>query len=221
MAKFSLGVTFAQGSGKLGNIVINKGKNGQVTVRSKVTPTNPRTAAQLAVRAAQTKSAQTFRNMTTAQVGAWNNYAATLPQVSKKSGRKTKITGIMAFCGLTDKFLQITPGGTVPMTPPASAFTGDVITVTATGGTGSITFTGTAANAANVKTELLIQVLKGKNRLVTAKGYRTKAFIAYASGTLSSVQTVAAGYYGVAYRFVNTTTGQETAIIPIGVVTVS
>ena len=169
MAKFTLGTAFANASGKLGNIVIGKGKGGIVTGRARVTPTNPKTAAQLAVRASQSKAAGLYKNMTSAQVLAWTNYASTLPQVSKKSGRKIKVSAINAFCQVADKFLQINPAGTVPMTPPTTSFSGDNITVTATAGTGLVTFTGSAANGANIKTELLLQSLKGKNRVPTAK----------------------------------------------------
>lgn len=221
MAKFKLNGAFSGASGKLGNIVFGKAKGGYAVARDKGVTTNPKTAAQLSVRAAQTKSSQIYKNMTTAQVQAWTNYAATLPQVSKKSGIKRKVSAINAFCALADKFLQVNPAGTVPLTPPTTAFTGDNITLTATAGTGSITFTASAANAVGVKTELLLQPLKGKNRTPVAKGYRTKAFVAFVSGTLTSVQTVPTGYYAAGYRFVSIATGQETAIAPIGVQTVA
>ncbi len=221
MAKFKLNGAFSGASGKLGNIVFGKAKGGYALARDKGVTTNPKTASQLSVRAAQTKSSQIYKNMTSAQVLAWTNYAATLPQVSKKSGIKRKVSAINAFCALADKFLQATPAGTVPLTPPTTAFTGDSITLTATGGTGLVTFTATAANSANVKTELLLQNLKGKNRVPTAKGYKSRAFFAFATGTLSTTVSVPTGYYAAGYRFVNTLTGQATNLIPIGVQTVA
>ena len=221
VARMHLGVAFSQGSGKLGNVVLNKGKGGDVTLRERVKPNNPRTAGQLSVRASQTKSSQLYKNMTSAQVLAWTGYAATLPQVSRKSGRKIKVSAINAFCQLADKFFQASPNGTAPMIPPTSAYTGDSVGITATAVTGAIQFSATAPNSAGTKTELLLQPLKGKNRVPTAKGYRTKAFVAFSSGTLFQNVSVPAGYYAAAYRFVNVATGQMTALTPIAIVTVA
>jgi hypothetical protein len=154
-------------------------------------------------------------------VTAWTAYAATLPQVAKRSGRKVKVTAINAFCGLADKFLQVTPGGTVPMVPPTAAFLGDSLTITAAAGMGQVTFTAGAANSAGTTTELLLQPLKGKNRVPTAKGYRTKAFKAFATGSLTQTVSVPTGFYAAAYRYVNAATGQATALVPVGVQTVA
>jgi len=221
MARFKLGVTFSNGSGKLGNVVVNKGKGGTVVVRERVTPANPKTAAQLAVRNAQTKSSKLYATMTSAQIAAWTTYAATLPQVSKRSGRKIKVSAINAFCQLADKYLQINPNGTVPMNPPTYVMAPDNLTITATAGTGQVTFTSNGPNGGITKTELLLQPLKGKNRTPTAKGYRSKGFFQFAVGSLSTTVSVPTGYYAAAYRFVNQTNGQELGIVPIAVVTVA
>ena len=75
-------------------------------------------------------------------------------------------------CGLlAARFLQVSPAGTIPLTPPASAFNGDGCTVTAAGGAGKVTFTASAANGANITTELLPQ----------PNGYRTKGFQVFAA----------------------------------------
>lgn len=216
LAPFLIGL-----QGKLGPVSFSKSKNGASNMKTRVKPANPKTAAQVAVRGAQTKSAQIFKNASAAQVAAWKVYAATLPQISKKTGAKITVQPINAFCGLADKFLQVNPAGTVPMTPPTSAFTGDNITFTATATTGAVTFTASAVNTANVKTELLLQPLKGKNRTPGPKAYRSKMFVNFAGPGLSQAVTVPAGFYAAAYRFVNTVTGQETALVPIAVVTVA
>lgn len=221
MARMKLGVTFANGSGKLGNVVVNKGKGGTVTLRERVTPTNPRTAAQLAVRGAQTKSSQIWRNATNSQIIAWTAYAASLPQVAKRSGLKKKVNPINAFCALADKFLQVTPGGTVPMVPPTAAYVGDSLTITATAGIGLVTFTSNAGNSANTKTELLLQPLKSKNRTPVAKGYKSRAFFTFATGTLTTSVSVPTGFYAAGYRYVNTLTGQASPLVPLNVLTVA
>src|SRR4051794_30917853 len=108
LAPFLMGL-----QGKLGPVSFSKSKNGTSNMKTRVTPANPRTAAQLAVRGAQTKSSQLYKNMTSAQVASWKAYAATLPQVSKKTGAKITVQAINVFCGLGDKFLQVNPTGTV------------------------------------------------------------------------------------------------------------
>lgn len=218
--KVKLSAAFQDIRGKDGQIVVSKGRSGlKITPRTRAR--NPKSAAQVGVRNNLTRAAQLYKNMTTAQVLAWTNYANTIVKRNPISGTTYSPSPINAFAALATKFLQINPAGTVPMSPPTSAFTGDVITITATGGTGSITFTASAANFAGVKTELLVQPLKGKNRVPGSRGYRTKSFVAFASGSLTSTVTVGTGYYAAAYRFVNTATGQETALVPIGVQTVA
>jgi hypothetical protein len=218
--KAKLSMAFADLRGKDGSVVIQKGKSGlKLTPRNKAR--NPKSTAQTGVRNNMTKTSKLFAAMTPAQAAAWNAFGATQTKRNAISGTTYTSAGINAFNALATKFLQINSAGTVPMTPPTSVFTGDTITVTATAGTGQVTFTASAANATNVKTELLLQPLKGKNRQPSAKGYRTKAFFTFAVGTLTTTVTVPTGFYAAAYRFVNTLTGQETALVPLTVLTVA
>ncbi len=83
----------------------------------------------------------------------------------------------------------------------------------------AMTFTGSKANAAGVKTELLLQKLASRARRTYAEKYRT-SFVAFATGGLTTKVTAGAGYYAVAYRFVSTATGKETGIVPLGMVSV-
>lgn len=221
MANADLGILLQSLRGKVGNAVFNKGKGGSTTVRVRVRGTNPKTSAQVGVRTNLSRAAQTFRGFNIAQYNLWKAYAQTLTRVGKKSGKRYTPSAINAFTELTAKYLQINPTGSIPLGPPATPFTGDVITVTATAGTGKITFTASAANAANVRTELLVQPLKSRNRTPTAKGYRTRGFIAFAVGSLSADVTVNPGFYAVAYRFVNVNTGQEVALVPLPLLTVA
>ena len=140
----------------------------------------------------------------------WKTYAATITKHNARTGKAYSPTAINAYNSLSAKFLQVNPTGTFPTTPPAAAFNGDTITVTAVGTIGAMTFTGSAANGTNIKTEFLLQPLKSKNRTPTAKGYRSKGFAAYAAGALTVTVVVPAGWYVPAYRFVNTATGQAT-----------
>ena len=221
MANAELGILLSSLRGKVGNAVFQKAKGGGTTVRIRVKGTNPKTPAQVAVRSNLTRASQAYKNMTTPQIAAWKTYASTLTFTGKKSSRKYAPTAIDAFTELAAKFLQINPSGTIPLTPPSASFAGDTITVTATGGTGLVTFTASGPNGTNIKTELLLQTLKSKNRTPQPKQYRSKAFFAFLPGTLSTTVAVPTGFYAAGYRFVNTLTGQETPMVPLTVLTVA
>ncbi|RYG17546.1 hypothetical protein EON82_23735, partial [bacterium] len=162
--------------GKAGNTVFAKTKRGTVA-RDRVLPTAPATAAQLVVRNNLRKDGAAWQLLSAAQVANWNAYAAKQIKRGKKSGKAYVPSGYQIFTSLTTKFYQINPTGTAPVAPPTSGFGGDAITLTATGGTGQVIFTATGANTANVKTEVLLQPLKGKNRVPGVKGYRSKGFV--------------------------------------------
>lgn len=204
----------------MGTDVFSANRSGP-TARVRRKGRNPKTAAQTQVRANLTKASGTFKNLTTAQIAAWANYANGIVKHNPVTGKAYSPTPLASYTALATKLLQISPSATLPVLPPTSAFTGDSIAVAATGGTGQITFTANGANATNVRTELLVQTLKSKNRTPAAKGYRSRGFVAFAAGSLTSVVSVPTGYYAAAYRFVNVTTGQATALVPLTVLTVA
>lgn len=217
--KAALSIAFEQLRGKAGTVVVTKGRTGLV-VKPRKSSANPRTTAQQSVRGAFAKAAGAYKGLTTSQAAAWRNYANTLERVNDVSGETYHPTAIDVFVGLATKFLQASPTGTIPVTPPSTPFTGDSITVSASAGVGKITFIASGSNAAGIKTELLLQPLASANRTPNSRGYRTKAIVALSSGTPQDV-TVPAGYYAAAYRFVKTATGQATVLQPIAVVAVT
>ncbi len=220
MAKAELGILLQDLRGKAGNAVFQRGRDGLV-VRPRVKGTNPNTPAQQQVRAAFTSATQAFRSMTSTQLGAWQLYATTLTRHNGVTGKTYSPEAINVFVELTTRFLLANPGGTIPMTPPTTPFAGDAIDVTATAGTGKVTFTASAGNATNVTTELMLQPLKSANRKPSHNGYRNKGFFHFATGTLSHDVDVPVGYYAAGYRFVNTLTGQATEMFALDVVGVT
>src|SRR5882724_10228675 len=141
--------------------------------------------------------------MTAAQAAAWGNYASGQTKSDPRTGKSYHPSAITAFTALASKFLQVTPGGTIPLTPPATSFGGDTITLTAAGGAAKVTFTASGGNGTNIYTELLLQPLKSANRKPQPGGYRTKMFFSFSLGSPSQIVTVPAGWYVPAYRFVN------------------
>lgn len=219
MALVKLNAAFESFSGKTGNAVFAATKDGTV-FKNRPTKNDPKSPAQVAQRARMKKVTGIYKGFTAAQATTWNNYGATLPPRTNKAGDKIRPSGIQAFAKLGTKFLAVTPAGTVPTTPPATEFLGDTLTVTAAAATGKVTFTGSGGNANNVTTELLLQPLPSAARKPRSNAYRSQIFKVFATGSLNADVVAPAGYYSPAYRFVNTQTGQELAVVPLPVVKV-
>lgn len=217
--KAMLGMAFEALGGKDGNTVARRSKLGAVLVPY-VIPHNPNTPGQKVIRGDFAKATRTFRGLSIAQVQSWKDYANSLTFRDPVTGKQYSPEAITAFVQLAVKFLQINPTGTIPVAPPTTAFVGDNITVTANGATGKVTFVASGANSANVKTEVLLQRLKGSHYTPQQSEYRSKGFTSMTVGQMVDVP-VSSGWYAAAYRFVNTTTGQATELIPINVTQVS
>lgn len=69
--KAKWGALVVDGRGKIGGHVASKNRSGSY-FRTKVSPVNPQSAAQLAVRAIFTLLSQAWRSLTAAQIAAWN-----------------------------------------------------------------------------------------------------------------------------------------------------
>lgn len=215
MAKADLGVILQSLSGKAGNAVFHRSKEG-IILGPRVKGRNPNTPAQQLVRAALTKATRDWKNFDTATVQNWERYAQALTFHTNSSGKAYNPPGINAYVELASKFYQVNPSGTAPSDPPAAAFEGDSITFTVAADTGKVTFTASGANAAGVTTEFLLQPLKSANRKPQSNGYRGKGFHAFVAGTLSWDIEVPSGYYAAGYRFVKTATGQASAPVLLG-----
>jgi len=157
MAKMQLNAFANAMSGKLGNAVFADTKEG-TEVRPYVIPNNPNTAAQRVVRNNFTKYTAGWSLLTAAQKAPWLTYARNI------------------YGGLTTKFFLINPTGTAPITPPVTTFAGDSITVTVAIADSTLTFIASAANAAGVRTELLLQKLLSDDRTPQKDAYRTKQY---------------------------------------------
>lgn len=205
--------------GKIGTNVFSRARSG-ATIRIRKSPRNPRTENQTEVRFYMGKASTAYKNLTASQRSAWKNYAATLYRTNAVSGEVYSPAANTVFVGLASKFLQINPTGTIPVTPPASAFAGDTIAIIATGDDNEVIFSASGSNAANVKTELLLQTLASAARTPSPTGYRSQGFVAF-SPTVSDAQIPAEpGWYAPAYRFVNTLTGQQTDLLVLPIVEV-
>lgn len=219
MSKVAFTPIVGNARGKVGNTVFTKARNG-ATIRIRVKPLNPRSSGQQSVRSYLAAASRAFKALSASDLGEWENYAAGLTYVNPVSGQSYHPAAINIFNKLSVKFLQVTPAGTIPSTPPATPFTGDAVTVAATADTDSITWTASGANGAGIKTECLYQLLPSANRKPSATGYKSAGFYAAAGGSLTNDVTLDAGIYATAYRFVKTATGEATPLVVGEVVTV-
>lgn len=220
MAKISFSPLVGQVRGKAGSVVFTKGRSG-ATVRTRVKPKNPRTTGQAAQRNLLTTTARQFKNLSTSNAAAWNAAAALVVFHNGVTGAAYHPSGMTYYNKLSIRYLESTPAGTPPTTPPSSAFAGDTITITAAGGSGAITFTGSAQQGAGIKTYFLTQRLASANRQPSPKGYRVTKIAAIPATPFQVTDSLPAGIYAVGYFFVLTATGQATQPVFLGNVTVS
>ena len=194
----------------MGDLVFLPQPNGRVVVRRVPSGPPTRSPLQVASSARLKRVAAAWQALGAGDVEAWERYARGL-------GRGT----YQCFQGLGAKLLQVRPEGPVPTRPPETAFLGDGIVVRVGGAAeGGIAFSTDAPNAPGVVTELLLQRLAGAHRKPVADKYRTRRFVAFAPGTLAAEVACKPGAYACAIRFVREATGQETAVVPLGKVTV-
>ncbi len=220
MAKASAGLLVAGLSGKCGDVVFVRQRDGSVGIRDYKIPRNPNTAAQQKVHANMKRVGAAFRQLTPAQYAAWQEYARSKKQTDPRTGIAVVPQVYPLYSGLAAKLLQAVPNATLPTVPPTQEFVGDGIRVSAAAVTGNVTFTASAANAANVVTELLLQPLKSAHRTPVLRSYRPAAFFGFTSGQLSKTVTAQTGWYACAVRFVHNGTGQASAIVELGKVQV-
>lgn len=209
MARVRLAPYMTAISGRMGGVVYKKTRFGTEMAEFEA-PSNPNTSAQQTVRSNFRKSAQQWRTLTLAQAAAWRAYAAQQSIEEEVTTERYKPTGFNMFLKLAAKWFAVNPGqSSAPASPPTTSFAGDSITLTASSeGAGTIDFTASGPNAANVTTAILFQRVSGPNSDPVDGAYKIAKYFRFVSGTLSTSINVPPGYYAVGYQFVNTATGQ-------------
>ena len=113
MAKVKLSALVSGISGKLNGSVFAKNRGG-LYLRTKVTPVNPQTAAQVAARNLLTSFSQGWKSLTIAQRTAWNNAVENF-QTTDIFGDLKKPTGLQLYIRLN---ANISNGNGTPITSP-------------------------------------------------------------------------------------------------------
>ncbi len=115
MAKVKFGLVVSDMRNKLNGSVFARNRGGAY-VRTKVTPLNPQTAAQIGARSLLTSLAQDFRSLTQEQITAWNN-ATTQWQTTDIFGDSVSPTGLGLYVRLNANISNA--GGTLITLPPS------------------------------------------------------------------------------------------------------
>lgn len=114
MALIKFGMMMTDARGKLGGQVFTKARNGS-TVRTKVTPSNPRSAAQQKARGLLASLSRQWSNLTEAQRLAWNNAVGSYPKTNI-FGDNYLTTGKSLFIGVNTNISNV--GGINVLVPP-------------------------------------------------------------------------------------------------------
>jgi len=116
MAKINFGTIVSDARGKINGVVMSKNKSGAYA-RTKVTPSNPRTTAQQAVRSNFAQLAQAWSStLTTGERAAWTSYAETYPR-RNIFGNALTLNGLNMYISLGMVMLQM---GQTPISSPPS-----------------------------------------------------------------------------------------------------
>ena len=115
MARIKFGMMMTDARGKLGGHVFTKAKSG-ATIRTKVTPLNPKSSAQSEARSALGANSQAWRTLTETQRLAWNSAAQ---EVSKTNafGDTYFPSGKNYFTAVNNNLRNV--GSLVILDPPA------------------------------------------------------------------------------------------------------
>lgn len=149
---FTPGIAVGALSGSVGGTTASRNKGGPY-FRVRGIPTDPRTAAQLARRAALASESARWQLLTTAQRDAWDEYGRQNPS-HNALGSSILISGHGNFVGLNTRIL-LDAGAAIdvpPITPANDAFL--TMTQQTDIGTGAFTLTFTDALESGSKVEL-------------------------------------------------------------------
>ncbi len=220
MAYVDLAAAFVALRGKSGNVTFRRTPTGLVLMR-KARPADPRTAVQVAVRRRMAQAVEAWHGLSLEQAERWKEWAAGQQRVQAATRRAYSPTAFAAFVGLATKFLQVSPGQPIPVEPPAYAFAGDPVSVTARPEPGAVVFAAASACRPTVRVELLLQPLRYAAQAVQPRAFRTQAFADFSAGALEEAVAARPGWYAPAYRFVDAATGQATDLVRLPLVQVA
>lgn len=214
--KVQFGSIVVAGSGKLGGHVASRNRAGAYW-RTKVTPVNPQTTAQLSVRNRLGSLSQDWRGLTDAQRAAWNGVVSSFAKTDVFGDLKNP-TGFNLYQRLNNNLITIGEAAiTVPPVPSAVAEVG-LTSITATAGAGTIAVVLTAAVPGTSAVKVFatapqspgVTFVKSEYRLITVLAAATATPVALGTAYVAKFGSWAVGQkLFFKFVFVDDTTGIE------------
>jgi hypothetical protein len=203
MAKVRNPLSSEEASGKFGPVIVFGSWRSIKTVRSRVTPTNPRSARQLTVRGILAGLSASWASLSQGEATAWNQFASGRQKTNKFGSYFA--SGFNAYQELN--FFVVDNGDTALDNPPTTAFKGNVSGANATDGSSSTTehlgWTLPAGAAAGDMVEVsLSSVMPNELRQAQESDFRHNQYVAgnVTSATLTGL--VPNGWYWARVRFI-------------------
>jgi hypothetical protein len=218
MGKLKLSAAFQSASGALGEMIVSEVRGAPIARRRPryKRPTAPSQAAA-AQRFAQ--ACEAWNALTPNQAQQWRDYAESVWRSNAMTGTRYRGNAMTEFVALATTFLQATPNGSIPLSPPSDSYIADRVTINVSAIEEGARWTASAANEPDTVTELMVQKLPSPRRKPT-KQYTAAAFVQFTAGALSHDLPLDPGTYSLAYRFIRLSTGQPTLRLIAGLITV-
>jgi len=206
MAKVIGPLNSTEARGAVGALIYNTWR-GIATVKKFVSPAQPRTERQLAIRAYLTQYVREWAGLTSGQRDGWNDYAADHPYIDW-TGQAKRITGANFYCALSVRMEDM--GLAPPDTAPVASAPNPVADLAVTGGSGQLSCAWTAYSGTDTTVDIWLYGPHSVGRL----GKLTKArHNVYTPGETSPkvISGLTAGYYTIFARSVSETNGLASA----------
>lgn len=222
--KFS-GLGVVDGRGKINGTVASKNRSGAYA-RVKVSPTNPQTTDQVAVRSRLTGFSQGWRALTQAQIAAWNSAVQGFAR-SNVFGDKVNPTGKNLYVRLNANLQAVAVAAiTDPPNPEGAEQVIAGVAVSTNGGAMSIAHTGTTVASkievwATAPMSAGISFLKGRYRLLSVSaGGAASPLVVTAAYNAKFGDPAVGTKVGFALKAINATTGEESLMSTSETITV-
>lgn len=204
MAKVLNPLSSENARGKFGPIIVFTGWRTIKVVRSRVTPTNPRSSRQLDVRAILASLSTAWASLTANQAAAWNDYAAGVALTNLFG--EYRMSGFNAYQRLN--FFVVDTGGAANASPPVSAFLGNLSAFAAATGAGSgqvdVTWTEpTGATSSDFVDVWRTAAMPNANRAAQESDFRHLAYEPADAGTETYTGLTSGAWYWFRARFVD------------------
>lgn len=214
--KAKFGAIVTEGSGKINGFVASRNRAGAY-FRTKVTPVNPQSTAQLLVRNRLGSLSQDWRGLTDAERAAWNGVVSSFAKTDVFGDLKNP-TGFNLYQRLNNNLLTIGEAAIdVPPVPSAVAEV-SLVSITAAAGAGTIAVVLSAAVPATSAVKVFatapqspgVSFVKSEYRLITILAGATATPVALGTAYVTKFGSWAVGQkLFFKFVFVDDTTGIE------------